>query len=481
MRILSRIALALLVMLAAGAAFAQDTGSIRGTVTDTTGAVVPGATVTLQNEATRFTRNVVTDAKGDYYFGAVSPGVYTITVEIPGFKMSSRKGMRDQPARGRQLRRRPRGRRPDREDRGHRPARDDPDGDRRPRGPDHRRADREPLGRRPQPARAAAHPARLGHARRQLARERRQPDRRLQHQPGRPVRRQRHPRLEHRGHPRRLAPRPTSGRTTASSSSRTTTWCPRSRSSPRTTRPSSARAGVQVNAITKGGSSEFHGTVYDYIRHYHFQANDRSNSITGTPRPKSKFQYPGGNLSGPILIPGTDFNKNRDKAFFFFGLEVQRQQVDNGSQPGRRPDRGASAPATSASSSANSGSNLPGHDRQHPGRVPRRRHRRLPNNNLAPYIDPIGQMLMNLYPAPNYNDPRQPLQLRVQQARAAEPPPDASCASTTTSPRTRRPTSAWPGTARRWRRPAACGGTPRATTCRAPSATERWAGRSRRT
>ena len=94
MRVISRIALALLVMLAAGAAFAQDTGSVRGNVTDTTGAIVPGATVTLQNEATRFSRNVVTDAKGDYYFGAVSPGVYTITVEIPGFKMSSRKGMR---------------------------------------------------------------------------------------------------------------------------------------------------------------------------------------------------------------------------------------------------------------------------------------------------------------------------------------------------------------------------------------------------
>ncbi len=48
-------------------------------------------------------------------------------------------------------------------------------------------------------------------------------------------------------------------------------------------------AGVQVNAITKGGSSEFHGTLYTYMRHYKFQANDRSNSITGTERPKSEF------------------------------------------------------------------------------------------------------------------------------------------------------------------------------------------------
>jgi len=61
------------------------------------------------------------------------------------------------------------------------------------------------------------------------------------------------------------------------------------------------------------------------------RANDRSNSIAGVDRPQSKYQYPGGNLSGPILIPGTDFNKNRDKAFFFLGVELWRQNVDTGS------------------------------------------------------------------------------------------------------------------------------------------------------
>ena len=94
MRIMSRLALVVLGMLAASAAFAQDTGSIRGAIRDTTGATVPGATVTLQNEATKFTRNVVSDARGEYYFGAVSPGIYTVTVDISGFKRAQRKNFR---------------------------------------------------------------------------------------------------------------------------------------------------------------------------------------------------------------------------------------------------------------------------------------------------------------------------------------------------------------------------------------------------
>jgi hypothetical protein len=93
-RILSRIGLGLVLVLTAGSVFAQDAGSIRGTVSDTTGAVVPGATVTLTNEATKFARNVVTDSKGGYYFGAVGAGTYAINVEIPGFKQAERKGLR---------------------------------------------------------------------------------------------------------------------------------------------------------------------------------------------------------------------------------------------------------------------------------------------------------------------------------------------------------------------------------------------------
>ena len=88
---------------------------------------------------------------------------------------------------------------------------------------------------------------------------------------------------------------------------------------------------VQISATTKGGSSDFHGSVYDYMRHYKFQANDRSNSINNVARPKSKYNYPGGNIGGPVLLPWTNFNRNRDKLFFFVGYERYYQQVDEGS------------------------------------------------------------------------------------------------------------------------------------------------------
>jgi len=74
------------VLLAARTAGAQvDTGSVRGTVTDTTGAVVPGATVTLTNRDTSLSVTTVTTAGGEYTFSPVRIGRYTVKVEIVGF------------------------------------------------------------------------------------------------------------------------------------------------------------------------------------------------------------------------------------------------------------------------------------------------------------------------------------------------------------------------------------------------------------
>jgi Carboxypeptidase regulatory-like domain/TonB-dependent Receptor Plug Domain len=67
-------------------AFAQfDTASVLGTVRDSTGAVVPGATVTLKNVSTGIVANTVSDDKGDYQFQNVRIGSYTVRAELQGF------------------------------------------------------------------------------------------------------------------------------------------------------------------------------------------------------------------------------------------------------------------------------------------------------------------------------------------------------------------------------------------------------------
>ncbi|MDQ3173243.1 MAG: carboxypeptidase-like regulatory domain-containing protein, partial [Acidobacteriota bacterium] len=80
-----------LIMFSASVALAQTTTSrITGTVTDSTGAVVAGATVTLKNEATGVTETQQTTDAGFYAFASVPVGSYTISVERSGFKTSQR-------------------------------------------------------------------------------------------------------------------------------------------------------------------------------------------------------------------------------------------------------------------------------------------------------------------------------------------------------------------------------------------------------
>src|ERR1039458_8593563 len=77
----------LLVLLSSVISLAQGpTGSIDGIVADPSGAVLPGATVTLVNVATEVNRAVKTDQSGLYTFPALPPAVYNITVERAGFK-----------------------------------------------------------------------------------------------------------------------------------------------------------------------------------------------------------------------------------------------------------------------------------------------------------------------------------------------------------------------------------------------------------
>ncbi|MCB9383117.1 MAG: TonB-dependent receptor [Bryobacterales bacterium] len=59
---------------------------MRGTVSDTTGAVIPGVTVTLVSQETNVGRTVSTNDNGDFEIPLLGPGVYRLTVESPGFR-----------------------------------------------------------------------------------------------------------------------------------------------------------------------------------------------------------------------------------------------------------------------------------------------------------------------------------------------------------------------------------------------------------
>src|SRR5262245_11073581 len=62
------------------------TGSISGTVTDPSGAVIPGAVVTLLNQRTSDLRKITASSEGRFVFSAVQPDTYTIKVEMQGFQ-----------------------------------------------------------------------------------------------------------------------------------------------------------------------------------------------------------------------------------------------------------------------------------------------------------------------------------------------------------------------------------------------------------
>src|SRR5438067_12809098 len=70
----------------ARAAAAQDTGVVSGTVVDSTGQIVPGATVTLTNEGTASVRTATSDERGEFAFRALTPGSYTLKVDLAGFR-----------------------------------------------------------------------------------------------------------------------------------------------------------------------------------------------------------------------------------------------------------------------------------------------------------------------------------------------------------------------------------------------------------
>jgi Carboxypeptidase regulatory-like domain len=85
--------LGLTILLVSSLAWGQATTSLRGTVTDPSGAVIPGCTVTLTSPETGFVRTTTSGPDGVYEFLVVPPGTYRLEVEAKGFRKYVREGL----------------------------------------------------------------------------------------------------------------------------------------------------------------------------------------------------------------------------------------------------------------------------------------------------------------------------------------------------------------------------------------------------
>lgn len=87
---------------------------------------------------------------------------------------------------------------------------------------------------------------------------------------------------------------------------------------------------IVITSVTKAGGTAFHGGAFFSARNHVLNANDWLNNNSGVTQPANEYYYPGGTIGGPVLIPGTGFNHNRDKLFFWTGFEYYYQVLDTG-------------------------------------------------------------------------------------------------------------------------------------------------------
>jgi hypothetical protein len=152
------------------------------------------------------------------------------------------------------------------------------------------------------------------------------------------------------------------------------------------------RTGGQLTLSVKNGTDKFHGGAYYYWRHEMFNANEWFNNKLGVPKPKYRYQNPGGTIGGPLIIPGTNFNKSRTKLFFFFSYDRLRNKssIDNTfTMPSALERQGDFSQTVTTT-----GARVPIYDPT--------TQRPFPDNRIpASMISRAGQAMLNLFPLPD--------------------------------------------------------------------------------
>ncbi len=89
----------------------------------------------------------------------------------------------------------------------------------------------------------------------------------------------------------------------------------------------SAKGPIVITAVGKSGGSEYHGSIYAYGRTYQLNTQDWFSKLDQDPKPADRYIYPGGNIGGPVSIPGTSFNHNKKLVFFASGEDYLQRNV----------------------------------------------------------------------------------------------------------------------------------------------------------
>jgi hypothetical protein len=90
---------------------------------------------------------------------------------------------------------------------------------------------------------------------------------------------------------------------------------------------STGQGAVQIRFVTRSGSNQYTGSSYFYLRHYKLDANSWFNNRDGIAKSEDKLFQPGTRFGGPIWIPG--LFDGRNKAFFFVNYEESRSPGQN--------------------------------------------------------------------------------------------------------------------------------------------------------
>ena len=175
--------------------------------------------------------------------------------------------------------------------------------------------------------------------------------------------------------------------------------------------PEYAKGPAMISSSTKTGGSTFHGSAYLVARNAVLNSNDWYDNYLRQSRPNEQYFYPGGNFGGPLPLPFTSFNHNRDKLFFFAGYEYYHQTFEADQQAisawvptaaERQGDFSAASLDAELCGARPDGNQNPNAilpmcyvDSFLPNGTA------VANNNANPYKNGAGAALVNWFPAPN--------------------------------------------------------------------------------